>query len=113
MILPALSKAKQNAYSNQCLNNMWQAGLASKLYLDNNNGIFVPLGLANAVPGWGNWTYGPPVFAIQYSNVLWWPDTYRMGGYLVAKKVYICPFAKGPAVKTIGGCYRAEESLGI
>ena len=40
LLLPALSQAKAKAKSITCLNNMWQAGLAAKLYQDDNSSKF-------------------------------------------------------------------------
>lgn len=40
MLLPALSKAKQKASRIACLNNLKQAGLGLKMYIDDNRGVF-------------------------------------------------------------------------
>jgi prepilin-type N-terminal cleavage/methylation domain-containing protein len=40
MLLPALSRAKESARRIYCLNNLNQLGLASRLYLDDNQGTF-------------------------------------------------------------------------
>src|SRR5436309_12957781 len=37
LLLPALAKAKQQAQSTQCKSNVWQQGLATYLYADDNN----------------------------------------------------------------------------
>lgn len=37
MLLPALAKAKQKAFSAQCLNNLKQDGVAVQLYVDDHN----------------------------------------------------------------------------
>ncbi|HEX3624266.1 MAG TPA: prepilin-type N-terminal cleavage/methylation domain-containing protein [Verrucomicrobiae bacterium] len=42
MLLPVLARAKQSALRIQCLNNMKQVGLASQVYLTDNQSIFPP-----------------------------------------------------------------------
>ena len=42
LLLPALSQANARARSIACLNNMRQAGLAAKLYLDDHDSQFAP-----------------------------------------------------------------------
>jgi prepilin-type N-terminal cleavage/methylation domain-containing protein len=38
LLLPALSRAKRQAQSTVCKNNLWQMGLATMLYVENNDG---------------------------------------------------------------------------
>jgi prepilin-type N-terminal cleavage/methylation domain-containing protein len=40
MLLPALSAAKQKAWTTQCLSNLRQVGLGMKMYADDNNGFY-------------------------------------------------------------------------
>jgi type II secretory pathway pseudopilin PulG len=42
MLLPALGKAKQQAYKVKCLSNLHQIGLGLKMYVDDNNETFPP-----------------------------------------------------------------------
>ena len=42
MLLPALSKAKETGRRIACTNNLRQLGLASKLYVDDNQGAYPP-----------------------------------------------------------------------
>ena len=51
MLLPALAKAKEKAKAISCMNNMKQILLASKMYVDDNNGILVPYGIPGASTG--------------------------------------------------------------
>jgi len=43
MLLPALSKAREKARTISCRNNLKQIGLAMTLYVDENNGTYVPM----------------------------------------------------------------------
>jgi prepilin-type N-terminal cleavage/methylation domain-containing protein len=51
LLLPVLSKAKQKAWTAQCLSNLHQIGIGMKIYDDDNNG-FYPLSGGTIV--WGN-----------------------------------------------------------
>ena len=42
MLLPALAKARERAKRTSCLNNLKQVGLASNMYLHDNNDTFPP-----------------------------------------------------------------------
>ena len=42
MLLPALSRAKEAGRRIACLNNLRQLSLASKIYVDDNEGIYPP-----------------------------------------------------------------------
>ena len=42
MLLPALSKARDKARTISCVNNMKQIGLYMRMYVDDNNGTYMP-----------------------------------------------------------------------
>ena len=44
IVLTATNKAKQKASAINCLSNMKQIGLASRMYVDDYNGYYVPYG---------------------------------------------------------------------
>ena len=50
LLLPALSRAKQSAYSAKCKSNLRQIGLGLTMYV----------GEFSAYPGWIDLRYGPP-----------------------------------------------------
>ena len=74
LLLPVLSRAKEKAKAMDCLNNMRQIMLAAKVYLDDNNGVMIPLWVEQGAPGWATWHYDAATFIIQYEDFLWWPD---------------------------------------
>ena len=50
MLLPVLGRAKETARRIACLNNMRQLGLASRMYVDDNQGYFPPRSSTNRWP---------------------------------------------------------------
>ncbi len=89
MLLPALSKAKEKAKAISCLSNQRQIGMASRLYLDDQDTRLVQLArvgapTANAiVPDPGN------------ANTSW-PDI--LAAYSLGQKSYNCPSQRTPTI---------------
>jgi prepilin-type N-terminal cleavage/methylation domain-containing protein/prepilin-type processing-associated H-X9-DG protein len=50
MLLPALSRAKESGRRIACLNNLRQLGIASKMYVDDNEGAYPPRNNASRWP---------------------------------------------------------------
>ena len=83
MLLPALAKAKQKAISVQCLNNMKQVMLQTRLYVDENDGQLLPYGI-------GGLPTGPVTGGVNPTSDRSWVDTlYAMG--LKQTNVFHCP----------------------
>jgi prepilin-type N-terminal cleavage/methylation domain-containing protein len=51
LLLPALSKAKEMARQTQCLSNLKQWGLASSMYVEDNNQVFPQTKIPDGTPG--------------------------------------------------------------
>jgi prepilin-type N-terminal cleavage/methylation domain-containing protein/prepilin-type processing-associated H-X9-DG protein len=113
LLLPVLSKAKEKAKSINCVNNMRQIMLATKSYLDSNNGVMIPLWVEQGAPGWSSWNYDAATFIIQYPDFLWWQDKFRLDGYIPAQKTFNCPALTQPATAAHGGSVSTINSLGI
>jgi len=77
MLLPALSAAKSKAKSIHCVSNQKQVGLATKLYMDDNNGMILPLWIASGASGFV--PNSSAAFSIQ-SPLYWWADKLRVDG---------------------------------
>jgi len=113
LLLPVLSRAREKARATECANNQRQIMLATKLYLDDHDGVMVPLWVAQGAPGWGNWTYDAATFVVQWPGHLWWPDKLRLDGYAPAPKLFDCPTLTQPATAGNGGAVSSVHCLGI
>jgi prepilin-type N-terminal cleavage/methylation domain-containing protein/prepilin-type processing-associated H-X9-DG protein len=58
MLLPALGRAKESGKRISCLNTLRQMGLASRLYVDDNNGYYPPRSQTNRWPNLFYENYG-------------------------------------------------------
>jgi len=113
LLLPALSKAKARAKATQCVNNLKQINLTTKLYLDDNDGVMIPLWVQQGAPGWASWTYNAANFIVEYPDFLWWPDKLRLDGNAPASKIFSCPALTQPATSGGGGSTSTRHSLGL
>jgi len=113
LILPALSRAKQRAKATQCLNNMKQLSLITKGYVDDNEGVMIPLWIQQDADGWSTWNYDAGTFIVQYSDFLWWQDKLRLDNLLPNPSIVDCPALTLPATEARGGSTSANHVLGI
>lgn len=113
LLLPVLSQAKARAQSTYCLNNQKQIMLATKLYMDDNRGVVLPLWIQVGAPNWQNIPYDPTAFSIQVPSLLWWPDNLRTGGQGVERTMVDCPALTKPATLNDGGSINTNLPLGI
>jgi prepilin-type N-terminal cleavage/methylation domain-containing protein len=93
MLLPALSKAKEQGRRAKCINSLKQIGLAATMYADdNNNSYFHSNG---NIPNDGQWTLNPRTTAILPSNhqYAYWAIGY-WAYYSGTKELFGCPSAK-------------------
>ena len=79
MLLPALGKARQVAYSANCKNNLKQLGVAWSYYRDDNKDYLMPRCLPGNFYQFSNGEY-------SYE----WPYMFNYFGYLKFGKVYTC-----------------------
>ena len=108
MLLPALSKAKARAKAIVCVSNLKQIGLASQLYLDDNDSTLIPLWVVPGTPGW----YNPVTFVIHDASHLWWPDKLRLDGFEPEQKLFDCPALVQPATGAAGATAGAGAATG-
>jgi prepilin-type N-terminal cleavage/methylation domain-containing protein/prepilin-type processing-associated H-X9-DG protein len=113
LLLPVLSAAKQRAKATQCVNNLRQIILATKLYMDDNRGAMIPLWVEQGATNWPSWNYDAPTFIIQYQDFLWWPDKLRLDGLIPSPTTFDCPALIQPAAEAAGGSTSTNHVLGI
>jgi prepilin-type N-terminal cleavage/methylation domain-containing protein/prepilin-type processing-associated H-X9-DG protein len=113
MLLPALARSKGRAKAVHCLSNMRQVALATRYYMDANNGALIPLWVQPGAPGWPSWTYDADTFLIEDPQFLWWPDKLRLDGDIPDMNVFNCPALTQPAVQAGGGADTEGYTLGI
>ena len=81
LLLPSLAKAKEKSKGVACLNNMKQVSLATKMYVDDNQGKLMPLWRQPGNPSFETYVYDPATFIVQNAGGLFWEDALRLGGY--------------------------------
>jgi len=113
LLLPALAAAKAKAKSVACLNDMKQIMLATKMYVNDNNGTMIPLWVEQGATNWPAWTYDDATFVVQKPTYLWWPDKLRLDNLLPAQKVFSCPALTQPATDAHGQSASTINTLGI
>lgn len=113
LLLPALSAAKAKARSIECLNNLRQIELATKLYIDDNRGVMIPLWVEKGSSSDNGFTYDSATFIVQWPDHLWWQDKLRLEGFIKTPKLFDCPSLVQPATDAHGGSQSEEHTLGI
>ena len=89
LLLPAFSKAKSKAQSIACLNNLKQWGLATQLYVADNNDFLPPDGSPNGLSVNSGWYIDlPRVLGIKAYNELPWRTNASISP---EKSIWICP----------------------
>jgi prepilin-type N-terminal cleavage/methylation domain-containing protein len=93
LLLPALSSAKQQAKLIKCVSNQKQIGLAFKLYQDDNNMKFPPLG----VDGWFDFEYGggDPDRSRQEAALMLAATNRPLWRYTEVREPFKCPADRG------------------
>jgi len=93
MLLPALSKAKEQGKRAKCINNLKQIGVTATMYADDNKDSFFHL--SGAIPNDGQWTLNPKSTAIlpKTHSLAYWAIGY-WDYFNGAKDLFGCPSAK-------------------
>ena len=91
LLLPALAKAKAKAQAVNCLSNVKQVLLATRMYIDDNEGIVVPYTYKRSTPGNNLPAFDTDTYVVQSASSVCWPDLLRIHGYARSKTLYDCP----------------------
>ena len=90
MLLPALAKARGKALQTRCLSNLKQMGLATSMYLNDNNNVFPACASRNTygfqVEDWIYWSQNMPAYPIQNSPII-----APLGATLNSSNIFRCP----------------------
>jgi len=114
MLLPALGKAKEKAKGINCVSNMKQISLATRMYMDDNADTLMPLYFQPGSPFMPrDFVYDPNTYLVQNPGGFFWQDRLRVAGYCSAIKAFSCPSLKENASKNIGGGISALHALGL
>jgi prepilin-type N-terminal cleavage/methylation domain-containing protein len=100
LLLPALSRAKQQAYKVKCLSNLHQIGLGLKMYIDDNQQTFPPAQAHQLDPkATLNYDYGYALGGIDGTYPLgpWVPPATNrfLAPYVPAGEAFRCPADRG------------------
>ena len=81
MLLPALSRAKENALAVICVSNQKQNSLAVQMYADDHDSWFLTL----------QWQGGSPGQQTDDNGNIWWYDQLIWFGYTTSEETFSCP----------------------
>ena len=119
MLLPALSNAKKKAKGIACVSNQKQIAIANGMYLGDYNDKQVPLYYNSSSAGFAAlravYPYSTNTFVVWNASSYWWPDLFRIQGYIKNPNNFCCPLLQGEAGATggAGGASNAKYTLGI
>jgi prepilin-type processing-associated H-X9-DG protein/prepilin-type N-terminal cleavage/methylation domain-containing protein len=117
LLLPALTKAKQQAQAISCLNNTKEILYSTKMYMDDSRGGLFALWRVSGSPYFSPFpAYDPSYICHDPDGALWWVDALRLGGYAPNAKIFDCPsvlLTSTSIATSISGAVGATNTFGI
>jgi prepilin-type N-terminal cleavage/methylation domain-containing protein/prepilin-type processing-associated H-X9-DG protein len=113
LLLPALAKAKAKAQAINCASNMKQVLLATRMYIDDNEGIVVPYTYKRSTPGNSLPPFDTDTYVVQSSTSVCWPDLLRLHGYARSKNLFDCPSVRFKAGSGFNKSPNSKLGIGI
>jgi len=99
LLLPALSSAKQQAKLIKCVSNLKQIGIAFKLYGDDNNTKFPPIGPNFPIYEYGG---GDPNRKVPMAGGMLAATNRPLWPYTQCREVFKCPADRGYEYRPLG-----------
>ena len=97
MLLPALSRAKEQGRRARCVSNLHQIHIAMSMYADDNTDLFFVTDSLGTIPNDGQWTASPKsdVMLAPTDGRAYWAIGYNkyFGGY-GGRGIFGCPSAR-------------------
>jgi prepilin-type processing-associated H-X9-DG protein/prepilin-type N-terminal cleavage/methylation domain-containing protein len=110
LLLPALSRAKDKAKAIACVNNIHEISIANLEYMGDTMGqeVMLYMNRVSSIP-----VYEPNTWVMNSPNLIWWQDSFRLGGYAANAKVFNCPSMVYLAAQDVGHSISTNQTLGI
>jgi prepilin-type N-terminal cleavage/methylation domain-containing protein/prepilin-type processing-associated H-X9-DG protein len=113
LLLPALAKAKAKAQAINCASNIKQVQLATRMYIDDNEGIVVPYTYKRSTPGNTLPPYDSDTYVVQSATSVCWPDLLRIHKYAPSKTLFDCPSVRFKAGSGFNKSPNSKLGIGI